>query len=299
MIGVIILVNVLKAEHPEITPAELRSVPIIDLRGKTPTNAKYTWSSLKGFRDMSTVTDIVMHHSGMSKLSSAAYDDITWINRIATAHINSTKNIPGGDPGFPYALFIRNGKLYIVNDVNYLTYGVASHNEQSVHICVDGDYANYDKLADQDRKALYAAYFVAKAALPAFKNLFSHKELAPTSCPGYDMAQVRAYLDNVEEQMNYDSSPSADRVNAYALAERMNSLKATLKDPKWKPEAARKINFLATAITSIGKDASTPESIVDCVIDIYNKTLKGEFVDEANRKFSIILTAAKEKGLLP
>ncbi|MBB6731878.1 N-acetylmuramoyl-L-alanine amidase [Cohnella zeiphila] len=290
--------SILKAEHPAITPTELRSVPIIDLRGKTPTNAKYTWSSLKGFRDMSTVTDIIMHHSGMSKLSSVAYDDITWINRIATAHINSTKNIPGGDPGFPYALFVRNGKLYVVNDVNYLTYGVSDHNVQSVHICVDGDYANYDKLADQDRKALYAAYFVVKAALPAFKNLFSHKELAPTSCPGYDMAQVRSYIDNVEEQMDYNASQSADRVTAYAFAERVDDLGKRLTDPKWGPEARRKVMLLAPAIKETAGDARTAESIVARVTDLYKKALSGNFADEATRKLLICADAGKEFGLI-
>lgn len=187
---------------PSNAPSNLK-IQVFDARKLLPTNPKYTWESLKGLRDLSKVTTIACHHTGMLKAVSAPYGDIEFMQRIANAHINSKKNIPGGDPGFPYHLYVRNGIVYVCNDLEAFTYGVASNNSYTVHISVEGDYAHGDTLDDRDRTALYAAIIMVKSLVPSIAAIKGHKELPDqdTDCPGYSMEQVRNDIKDIETQM--------------------------------------------------------------------------------------------------
>lgn len=223
-------------------PNSIKDVQIIDLRKSLPVNPKYTWRDRKGTRSINSVKRIIMHHTGMKKDSTAQYGDVELASRIAKSHINSTRNIPDGDPGFPYTAYVRNGKLYICNDFDYLTFGAASNNTDSVHIAVEGDYASTDVLTDADRNALYAGYFLLKANLPAFESLVAHKEVNPTSCPGYDMHRVRNDLETIELTSAISGSPNDQMAQVYALKTRFDDLyNKAAKPNEWQEVAIKKL----------------------------------------------------------
>lgn len=230
---------------PKTLPSEIQSVNIVDLRGKIPVNPKYTWESLKGLRDIENVTTLTFHHDALPKSKTAMYGDEELINRIANSHIKSTKNLKGGDPGFPYHGFVRNGTLYILHDVQVFTYGVASNNDYTVHLAVSGEYSKTDVLTEQDRNALYAGYFLFKQNMSYYKAIKGHGELNPSSCPGYSMDKVRNDLMTVEQEMIRNNSPEKQLEIAGRMANHLiylNSLAQKGIDSYGKPvsEGSRK-----------------------------------------------------------
>lgn len=179
-------------------PDTYKNVEIVNLIGDLPVNPRYTWEQLKGARDINAITTIVLHHTALSKTSTAKYDDVTLISRIATSHIKSTRNIPGGDPGLPYHGVIRSGNVYICNKVTDFLYGVSGNNTYTIHLSVDGDYTK-EKLEEADFNALVTAVLLFRANMPKFKNILAHKELDKTACPGYDYAHVRAVVSTLTD----------------------------------------------------------------------------------------------------
>lgn len=205
---------------PPNLPAGFSNIRIVDLRAELPVNPKYTWESLKGNRSLQAITSVVCHHDAYPKSVSAKWDDFKLAREIAGDHIRTTRNIPGGDPGFPYDAWIRNGTIYICNDLLPLKFGVASNNTYTVHICVSGDYKNHDTLSEIDRNALYAAIFLYKSQMPKFKQICGHGELSPSSCPGYNMAQVKTEVKQIEKAAalggELDTTPNANMTRVFA-----------------------------------------------------------------------------------
>ncbi|WP_028609239.1 peptidoglycan recognition protein family protein [Paenibacillus harenae] len=238
---------------PKILPNNLAAVPVIDLRGKLPVNPNGGWTVINPPRNVEALTDIVMHHDALSKSSTAKYTDEQLIQNISTTHINSKKNRSKGDGGFPYHLFIRNGKLYICNDLTDFTYGVASNNGYTVHISVSGNYAGNDVLNDADRAALYMAYYIAKSSMPAFKELRSHGEMTPTACPGYSMDKVRSDISEIELSMELNDNLQGQLLNAAALETRVKDLYKKASNPgKNQFEAIRKLSRVADIMRAEG-----------------------------------------------
>lgn len=238
-------------------PAELASVRIVDLRSQLPVNPKYTWESLKGNRSLDALTTIACHHDAYPKSVSAKWDDFKLAREIAGDHIRTTRNIPGGDAGFPYDAWIRNGTIYICNDLLPLKYGVASNNGYTVHICVSGDYKNYDKLTDQDRNALYAAIFLYKSQLPNYKQVCGHGELSPSSCPGYTMAQVKTEIGQIDRAMalaaELEATPNTTMSQVFAAYTRFSDLYNTAnKAGPNQAEAQRKIMKIVDVMVNEG-----------------------------------------------
>ena len=222
---------------PSNLPNNLKG-QVFDARKLLPTNPKYTWESLKGLRDPKNLTTIALHHDAISKKSSAQYTDIAFAQRIATSHIRSKKNIPGGDPGFPYHLWIRNGVIYVCNDLEAFTYGVSSNNSYTVHICVSGNYAGVDTLEDRDRNGLYAAILMVKSMVPTITNIKAHRELDATSCPGYDVEKVREDIQAIETQAatpelneELDNTANAAMAQIFAAYTRFNDVYKIATNP--------------------------------------------------------------------
>lgn len=237
--------------YPSNLPSNLSSVQVVDLRPVLPTNPKYTWESLNGFRNLNDLTTIVFHHDALSKASTRGYDNRTLATRIAQSHINTKKNRADGDAGFPYHAWIRNGVIHITNNLEALTYGVASNNGYTVHICVSGDYANHDTLTDQDRNALYAAYFLFKQWLPKYRQLMGHKELSPTACPGYDMAKVRKDISSIELEMSLNNTPNTALARIFGFHTRYQDLynkAVNAKDPNQVAAQAKLLDIIQVAI---------------------------------------------------
>jgi hypothetical protein len=192
-------------------------VPWVDIRSELPVNPNYTWAQLAGTRPLSALNTIICHHDAIPKYKTVQYTDITLAKRIATDHIRSTKNHPGGDAGFPYDLWIRNGIIYWCNDVEAREYGVASNNGYTVNISVSGDYKNGDVLTPEDRRALYAAIISMKNYLTHDQHLKGHNELQATSCPGYDMNQVREEVFALEQKIEQANSPKKKEEIAWRI----------------------------------------------------------------------------------
>jgi hypothetical protein len=191
---------------------------IQDITDQLPVNPNYTWQELTdGPRDLNALTTIVVHHDAISKAETDGLSDMQVATNIANSHIRLTKNEAKGDGGFPYHCWIRSGQAYQTNDLLTFTYGVASNNAYTVHICVHGNYADYDTLTDQDRAALYGAILAVKAQLPNFTEIKAHCELGATSCPGYDYNQVRDDIKTLEMKIARDNTLQARRERAFAV----------------------------------------------------------------------------------
>ena len=206
---------------PSNLASEYQGVQFIDIRAQLPVNPHYTWAQLAGIRPVETLNTIVCHHDALPKYKTASYNDLQLAQRIAVDHINSKKNHPNGDAGFPYDVWIRNGIIYWCNDIEPREYGVANNNGYTVNVCVSGDYANYDQLTDADRKALYVAILMLKEAMPADKYIKGHKELSPTACPGYDMNKVREDIAEIERDLTYNESSQKKQEIAYRVMQQM------------------------------------------------------------------------------
>ena len=223
---------------PATLPSEYK-VQVFDLRTILPTNPKYTWESLKGLRDVTELTTIVLHHDAILKSASAKMSDVEFAKSIAANHIKLTKNRPDGDAGFPYHVWIRNGTIYTCNNLEAFTFGVASNNSYTVHICVSGRYdKGYDELTDRDRTALYAAIMMVKSVLPRFAGIKGHGEIMPTACPGYDMKRVRSDITNIELTMQHEGTPEDKLADIFKTITRLNQLYATASKPGQYQQAA-------------------------------------------------------------
>ncbi|WP_239632963.1 N-acetylmuramoyl-L-alanine amidase [Paenibacillus sp. H1-7] len=193
--------------------------PIVDWRRELPVNKNYTWAQLTGGpRNLSDITTIALHHDGVAKSGTLERTDLQLATTIANNHIKSTNNEKKGDAGFPYHIWIRNGFVYYCVNLEDMTYGISSNNGYTVHICVSGDYYNYDSLTEKDRNALYAAIYTVQKSLPAFKEVKSHGEINPTDCPGYDMKRVRSDMVTVQNKMAYMDTPDYAKTRAYSIA---------------------------------------------------------------------------------
>lgn len=203
---------------PSNLPYDYQHIPFLDIRKDLPVNPNYNWTQLAGERKPSSLTTIVCHHDAIPKAKSAKYEDVVFASRIATDHINSKKNHPKGDAGFPYDVWIRNGKIYWCNDIEQREYGVGGNNGYTVNVCVSGDYFNGDTMTEDDRKALYIAILMLKAVLPAYKEIKGHGEIVPTNCPGYNIAEVRNGVIGLEVEIKNSGSPTKKAELAYYIA---------------------------------------------------------------------------------
>jgi hypothetical protein len=243
---------------PSNVPNNLKG-QVFDARKLLPVNKNFPngWLSKNPPRDLAALTTIVIHHDALSKASSKSYSDIDFAKRVATSHINSKHNIPQGDPTFPYHLWCRNGVVYVCNDLEAFTYGVASNNSYTVHICVSGNYAGLDTLEDRDRNALYAAILMVKSLVPSITTIKGHREITPTACPGFDVNQVRNDIAAIESTMKLsselDNSQNAQTAKIYAAYGRFTDLYklATTTNPN-QAEAQRKVNFIIDAMVEHG-----------------------------------------------
>lgn len=268
---------------PSNAPSELQR-PVIDIRTMLPVNPKYSWISRNGARDLRKLTTIVVHHDALSKAVSKPYSDIDFAKRIATSHIRSKHNIPGGDPGFPYHVWIRSGNIYVCNELEAFTYGVANNNSYTVHVSVSGNYAGVDSLAADDRNALYAAIMMLQSMVPTLQIVKAHKEITKTACPGFDINKVRADVLDIAEHMSAveDSLP----VRAYTITARVKQLGQRLSDPKWGDSAAQKLGWLVDYV----EGSYSSETVVAVVGEWYKL-----------KQFDKVIAlepVMKEKGLL-
>lgn len=180
---------------PQNLVNELNVPQMQDICDSLPVNRNWTWftmptredangNDIAGPRDIGDISTIILHHSGVAKSKGCTAAS------HANAHIANKAYSSKGEPGIPYHFYIKDSQAYQTNDILAFTYGVGSNNYYTVHICVEGDYKNYDTLTDADRRALIATILTVKEALPAFSGIMAHCELNKTDCPGYDYKSI-------------------------------------------------------------------------------------------------------------
>ena len=222
---------------PQALINELNVPQIVDIRAQLPVNKNYTWAQLAGVRPVNDLTTIVLHHDAIKKSLRNGWTDIDTAANIANTHINLKSNEPKGDAGFPYHIWIRSGIAYLCNNIEDRTYGVASNNGYTVHVCVHGEYYGTDQLTDADRRALIAVCVALKQTLPAYQAIKAHKELNPTDCPGYDYNGIRDDVVKVEAKIKAASDPSKTMENCYRAANQhlflFNQYQANPSEYKW------------------------------------------------------------------
>lgn len=198
---------------------------LVDVTDQLPVNKNYTWEQLAGTREINSLSTVALHHDAYPKLKFAGKSDMEMMQEIARDHIKSTMNETTGDAGFPYDIYIRSGRAYQTNDILPRKYGVRSNNGYTVHVCVSGDYFNYDTLTDGDRNALYGVLLMLKSpdVLPSFKEIKGHKEFTDnkTNCPGYDVARVKADILHIENQLAYEQSALNKKTVALSIANQL------------------------------------------------------------------------------
>lgn len=229
---------------PSTLPSNLRSISVIDLRSRLPVNHEYSWAEI-GMRSIGDLKTIAFHHDAWPKAVSAKYSDFQLAEKIAADHIKSQKIRPTGDPGFPYDVWIRNGIIYICNDLLPIKWALGNNNSYTVHICVSGAYHKEggDALTDEDRDAMLAAYAMYKAAMPAFLNVKGHGELNPSKCPGYDMKRVKSDIGELNLAMSVTNTPNDRMSKIYALRTKFTDISDKALNPKdrFHAEAQRKM----------------------------------------------------------
>lgn len=209
--------------------SNLGNVVYQDITDSLPKNPKNTWAQLAGVRAIEELTTIVLHHDAYPKKNTINYSDMQLMTKIATEHINNTAYDVTGEGGIPYHIFIRNGRVYQVNDLLDRTYGVASNNAYTVHIVVSGDYFNYDVLTDADRNALYTAILMVINVLPNYKEIKAHKELNATDCPGYDYVKVKNDIQTIQYKMQQQDTWAAKMKNVADIINQINYLTDRMK----------------------------------------------------------------------
>src|SRR5690606_30539252 len=114
--------------------------------------------------------------------------------------------------------------VYLTNPITYRTYGAKSNNEDTVHICVAGNYAEFDVLTDSDRSALHVAILIAKGTMTNYKSMKGHNDLVSTLCPGYSVKQIESEVNQLEVEISIMDSPQSQTDRAYAVANKIQYL---------------------------------------------------------------------------
>jgi N-acetyl-anhydromuramyl-L-alanine amidase AmpD len=146
------------------------NIEVIDLRESLPRSSSLSYDA----RGLGQIEQIVIHHSATPDTTAEA---------IASYHVNTL-----GWPGIAYHFLVHSdGRIEYTNGVEVISYGVARRNDNTMHICMPGDFTTVQPgetqivatrlLIDNLRYAMGQAYPVV-----------GHKEIAPpdyaTSCPG-------------------------------------------------------------------------------------------------------------------
>jgi hypothetical protein len=211
--------------------SELGCQQVVDVRNKLPVNPNYTWAQLAGVRELDDLTTIAFHHDAIASDGTKNASDLAYMTNIANSHINLKVNEPKGDAGFPYHIWIRNGTAYYANTLLDRTYGVASHNGYTVHVCVAGDYTQ-DKLSDANRALLKAVGLQLSRVLPNYVGIKGHGELNATKCPGYDYVAIREEVKTLQMKLLLNDTWESQMNRVGQLVNQINYMTGLLKAGK-------------------------------------------------------------------
>lgn len=129
-------------------------------------------------RSLSGIDTVIVHHSG------ADNSTIQSMSRYHTAD----KPQGHGWPRLSYHFVIHYGNVFVINDIDLLTYHARGYNARSIGICIIGNYEN--KLpSTRDVRALHNLILILNFVLPGLKVL-GHRDVSNTLCPGKHLYDV-------------------------------------------------------------------------------------------------------------
>lgn len=179
---------------------------LVDIRDQLPRHKNGSWADIAGFRKFSDLDVIGLHHDAIGKHLRADWEPLDIIKNIANTHINTKQYTEGG---LPYHIVIIRGVAYYCNEISWKVYGISNHNNHVIHVMVHGNYVQFDTLTDADRRCLIAVCLMLmeqKELMPNLTMIKAHKELSPTSCPGYDYASIRNDVETWQQKFAREDS---------------------------------------------------------------------------------------------
>lgn len=204
----------------------LGNIDITDLRNALPRHATLRYDS----RPITAIKRLVIHHSASAASTTA--------EAMARYHIDHH-----GWPGIGYHFVVTtDGTIQYVNDHTLITYGVSGQNDDTVHICMVGDFTGITppeaqlaatrKLIDNYRHAMGQPYPVV-----------GHSDIGDSSCPGDTWPSWRGRL--------ADAAPAVDwEAEAWMYRSKYETASAELATAK------TRIQWLESYVSQINKLAS-------------------------------------------
>lgn len=157
-------------------------------------NVQNLYPIIKGrsykLRSRSDIKDIMIHHSGSTRLTVAD------LYKLHTDTLHKWATI-----GYHFYI-TKTGNIYQVNDILTVVNGCQDRNTRVIHICFEGDYQK-DIILDYHKKCLD---FIVKWLLDKkySLNITWHAQYKNTYCPGKNMIQfIKEYikLKNTQSQL--------------------------------------------------------------------------------------------------
>jgi len=152
-------------------------IEVDDAVGRLPTGAgEYRR------RDPGTIRAAVIHHS-------AAAGDLP-VEALAAYHVQRRCW-----PGIGYHYYLTaDGTIHRCNRLEAVSWHCGSENPRSVGICLAGDFTDPGARPTDSQLASARGLIAAlEGALDRRLEVWGHKELAPTACPGAGWPDVRRY----------------------------------------------------------------------------------------------------------
>ncbi len=189
-----------------VSTYHLGNIDITDLRNALPRHATARYDG----RSLTAIKRIVIHHSASAASTTA--------EAMARYHVDHH-----GWPSIGYHFVVTSaGEIQYVNDHTLITYGVSGQNDDTVHICLPGDFTNAPppeaqlaatrKFIDNYRLAMGQSYPVV-----------AHREIGDSSCPGDTWPSWRGRL--------VDAAPAVDwRAEAERLRRELEAATATIAE---------------------------------------------------------------------
>ena len=140
--------------------------------------------------------NIIIHHSGEPKdnwSSKFKNDELAFMKRIQKYHIQGRS---WDDIGYHFGIGL-NGSILEGRNIKFQGVHCPSMNYKSIGIVIHGNY-NYRTLKFKQIKSLVKlSLWLCTVFNINSKNIFMHKEINKTQCPGTNISKKMNYLKNI------------------------------------------------------------------------------------------------------
>jgi len=170
-------------------------------------------------RAINSIKCIVVHHDAVE--APAEYNPIERYKGEARFHYNKDWNGDGKPDGsglmYHYKID-RKGNIYLCRNLGEALWhcGNYTKNLQSIAICLDGHLTNQKptKAQLQSLKDFLFGLCTQHPEFPAgFSNVFGHREISATNCPGDNLIKFVQDFRNKKGQVNVDNYPQETEEN--------------------------------------------------------------------------------------